>query len=58
MSNLFPRTGGRLRRLFDLRQADERTVVGWIEGDFHHFGITLTHEGEIRNGASLLNSGT
>lgn len=40
---------GRLRRLIDLRRWDEHTVVGWVEDDFHHFGVTIEHaEGHVR----------
>ncbi len=40
----YPRRGGRLRRLIDLTRRDERTVVGWLEDDFHHFGVTIVHD--------------
>jgi hypothetical protein len=36
---------GRFRRRIDLKRWDERTVVGWLEDDFHHFGMTLVHDG-------------
>ena len=36
---------GRLRRLIDLRCEDENTAVAWLEDDFHHFGVTLIHDG-------------
>jgi len=35
---------GCFRRLIDLKAWDERTVVGWLEDDHHHFGITLIHD--------------
>lgn len=38
---------GRFRRLIGLKTWDDRTVVGWIEDDYHHFGITLSHDGSI-----------
>jgi hypothetical protein len=36
---------GIFRRQIDLRAWDEHTVVGWLEDEFHHFGVTLTHDG-------------
>jgi hypothetical protein len=36
------RNAGRLRRLIELR-ADADSVIGWLEDDFHHFGVTLHH---------------
>jgi hypothetical protein len=36
---------GFFRRQVDLRAWDERTVVGWLEDDCHHFGVTLAHDG-------------
>lgn len=35
--------GGRARRLIDLRRLDDSRVVGWLEDDFHHFGLTVHH---------------
>lgn len=46
MGDIFPRTGGCFRRLIDLRREADGAVVGWLEDDFHHFGITLEHDGE------------
>jgi Protein of unknown function (DUF2889) len=38
-----------LRRLIDLQRWDEHTVVGWVEDDFHHFGVTIEHaDGHVR----------
>lgn len=36
-----------MSRLIDLRQEDERTAVGWVEDDFHHFGVTVEHDAGI-----------
>lgn len=36
---------GVYRRQIDLTRHDERTVVGWLEDESHHFGITLVHDG-------------
>ena len=36
---------GIFRRQIDLRNSDERTAVGWLEDEFHHFGVTLVHDG-------------
>lgn len=38
---------GTYRRLIDLKTWDEHTVVGWLEDDFHHFGLTLIHDGRV-----------
>jgi hypothetical protein len=43
-SDEYPRQGGRARRLIDLRRWDEHTVVGWLEDDFHHFGVSVLHK--------------
>ena len=37
---------GCFRRLIDLSSRDEQTVVGWVEDEVHHFGVTLVHNGE------------
>lgn len=44
---------GCFRRLIDLRAWDENTVVGWLEDNYHHFGVTLTHDGQIVTGVSI-----
>lgn len=36
---------GTFRRQIDLKAWDERTVVGWLEDEYHHFGLTLVHDG-------------
>ncbi|NKI16586.1 DUF2889 domain-containing protein [Spongiibacter sp. KMU-166] len=43
---------GTARRMIDLRRWDAHTVVGWLEDDFHHFGVTLTHSGDRITGVS------
>ena len=43
MGDAYPRIGGRLRRLIDLRREPDGAVVGWLEDDFHHFGVTIEH---------------
>jgi hypothetical protein len=35
------------RRLIDLKSWDESTAVGWLEDDYHHFGVTLSHDGAV-----------
>ncbi|MCP5403635.1 MAG: DUF2889 domain-containing protein [Novosphingobium sp.] len=45
MGDAYPRTGGCFRRLIDLRREDDGAVVGWLEDDFHHFGVTIEHDG-------------
>lgn len=41
--NIYPRSGGRSWRKIDLRNEDANTAVGWLEDDFHHFGVTIIH---------------
>ncbi|WP_026295899.1 DUF2889 domain-containing protein [Aromatoleum toluclasticum] len=36
---------GIYRRQVDLDAPDAQTVVGWLEDESHHFGITLVHDG-------------
>lgn len=36
---------GTYRRQIDLEAPDAHTVVGWLEDESHHFGITLVHDG-------------
>lgn len=38
---------GRFVRLIDLKRWGDDTVVGWLEDDFHHFGLTLVHDGHV-----------
>lgn len=38
---------GTYRRLIDLNTWDGQTVVGWLEDDYHHFGMTLIHDGAV-----------
>ncbi|TAK53601.1 MAG: DUF2889 domain-containing protein [Gammaproteobacteria bacterium] len=33
------------RRAIDLQRWDPETVVGWLEDDYHHLGVTLAHDG-------------
>ncbi len=39
----YPDPDGFAHRKFDLCIIDEHTAEGWIEDDFHHFGVTITH---------------
>jgi Protein of unknown function (DUF2889) len=43
-----------LYRLIDLRKVDARTAVGWVEDDFHHFGVTVRHEAGRITGISMV----
>ena len=36
---------GIYRRQIDLDAPDAKTVVGWLEDESHHFGLTLVHDG-------------
>lgn len=40
----FPPSGGALHRKIDIK-AEEGRVVAWLEDDFHHFGVIITHDG-------------
>lgn len=42
---VFKQRGGIGHRMIDLRIVDEQTAVGWLEDDFHHFGVTFVHDG-------------
>lgn len=46
MEEKFPRTGGCLRRLIDLKAHGSDIVVAWLEDDCHHFGVTIRHDGK------------
>lgn len=46
MGEAYPRTDGCMRRLIDLRREPDGAVVGWLEDDFHHFGVTVEHDGQ------------
>lgn len=41
MGDDYPRSGGCLRRVIDLRREADGAAVGWLEDDFHHFGLTI-----------------
>lgn len=41
------------RRRIRLRRVDDRTVWGGLEDDFHHFEVTLTHDGHTVTGTTL-----
>ncbi len=53
MGDAYPREGGCFRRLIDLRRETETTAVGWLEDDFHHFGVTIEHDGRIITGVHV-----
>jgi hypothetical protein len=41
---------GCFRRAIDLKRWDHETFVGWLEDDFHHFGLTLVAgDGVVRD---------
>lgn len=46
MENNQNQSRGFLRRSIDLHRADLHTVVGWLEDDFHHFCVSLVHDGQ------------
>jgi hypothetical protein len=46
MGDSYPRTGGFSRRQIDLKNWDDTHSVAWLEDDFHHFGVTVEHDGE------------
>jgi hypothetical protein len=37
---------GMLRRRIDVSSRGKDCVVAWVEDDFHHFGVTLRHDGK------------
>jgi hypothetical protein len=40
------RVAGRLRRLVHLERIGPQRIQAWVEDDFHHFGVTVDHDGE------------
>lgn len=44
-TSLSRHTAACAHRAIDLRLVDARRAVGWLEDDFHHFGVTLEHDG-------------
>jgi hypothetical protein len=44
---------GVAHRMIDLRRVDAHTAVGWLEDDFHHFGITVLHDGAVVTGVRM-----
>ncbi|MFT5333861.1 MAG: hypothetical protein ACI9GB_001768 [Halioglobus sp.] len=42
----FPSLEGRAHRAIDIRTMSEGQVTAWLEDDFHHFGVTIFHNGE------------
>jgi len=47
------RPGGRAHRAIDLRLLDAGKAVGWLEDDFHHFGVTIEHDGRRITGLGM-----
>lgn len=39
--------------MFDLRIIDAHTAVAWLEDDFHHFGVTVQHDGALITGVRM-----
>ena len=54
MGDAYPRIGGRLRRRIDLRREGDGAAVGWLEDDFHHFGVTIEHRDGVMTDADEL----
>ena len=42
----FPSFNGQAHRAIDIRTVSESQVTTWLEDDFHHFGVTVFHDGE------------
>jgi hypothetical protein len=53
MENTYPRFDGRMHRKIDLKEWDENTVVGWLEDDFHHYGVTVIHDRKTVKGVRM-----
>jgi hypothetical protein len=41
----FPSFNGQGHRAIDIRTVSESQVTAWLEDDFHHFGVTIFHDG-------------
>jgi hypothetical protein len=41
----FPSFNGQAHRAIDIRTVSESQVTTWLEDDFHHFGVTVFHDG-------------
>ena len=52
--SVFPRFDGHAHRAIDIRATSDEEVVAWLEDDFHHFGVTLSHDGEVVTGVSMI----
>ncbi len=47
ISDSFPCGPGIFRRLIDISAKCDTAVTAWVEDDFHHFGLTITHNDYI-----------
>lgn len=58
MSRLPPRRtqppGGHFRRMIALRRDGDRAAWGWVEDDFHHFGVRLDHADGLITGVTAV----
>jgi hypothetical protein len=50
----YPRFDGKAHRAIDILTTSDGEVVAWLEDDFHHFGVTVNHDGEAVTGVSMV----
>ena len=50
----FPSFDGQAHRAIDIRTVSEGVVAAWLEDDFHHFGVTIVHDGELVTDVSMV----
>jgi hypothetical protein len=51
---VFPSFDGQAHRAIDIRTTSAEEVVAWLEDDFHHFSVTVRHDGEFVTDVSML----
>jgi hypothetical protein len=51
---VFPSFDGQAHRAIDIRTTSDEEVVAWLEDDFHHFSVTITHDDEFVTDVSML----
>jgi hypothetical protein len=49
----FPCFDGQAHRAIDIHTSAADQVIAWLEDDFHHFGVMITHDGEVVTGVSM-----
>lgn len=50
----YPSFDGKAHRAIDISTTAEGEVAVWLEDDFHHFGVTVIHDGEFVTEVSMV----